>query len=342
MCRVLSRLKGIANHIKAPIFKDKLGWRLAKQIVEAGDGKNAGKVNQALMELGATYCSPSGTGVDIDDPLRNFWLSTRLGEKVGQIVISDTTDIDSFIAKAAIARGEAFCPLCDSNGINAFLTKCSSTLTKEKQIILPKEFEESSRMAGHATLPLSPPKKTKREEFLALVAFSSFIKDTNEERWLMVKRPNKGLLAGQWEFPSCCLESSLSKPSIAKIFDLDYRKKSISDMMSKFSFSLEEHRNTVMCEIWEEYNENAIALQPLEHLFSHIKHTMFVEYVDITSAQLPLRYDSYQTCDKREFRWMTTEEMKEIGITSGVNKVFNAIDNARSTKRRKKRKMLRD
>ena len=54
VCRVISRLKGVANNIKAPIFKDKIGWTLAEQIVTAGDGKYAGEVNQALMELGAT------------------------------------------------------------------------------------------------------------------------------------------------------------------------------------------------------------------------------------------------------------------------------------------------
>ncbi|OEU15327.1 DNA glycosylase, partial [Fragilariopsis cylindrus CCMP1102] len=58
VCRVLSRLRGIANHIKHPILKDKLGWKLAGQIVEAGDGSSPGMVNQALMELGATYCAP--------------------------------------------------------------------------------------------------------------------------------------------------------------------------------------------------------------------------------------------------------------------------------------------
>ena len=79
VCRVLARLTGVANHIKAPIFKDKLGWDLAKQIVEAGDGQHAGEVNQALMELGATYCAPNGSGIDDRDPLKEFYRSTRIG-----------------------------------------------------------------------------------------------------------------------------------------------------------------------------------------------------------------------------------------------------------------------
>ena len=35
VCRVLSRLTGVANHIKAGVFKDDLGWVLAEKIVHA-------------------------------------------------------------------------------------------------------------------------------------------------------------------------------------------------------------------------------------------------------------------------------------------------------------------
>jgi adenine-specific DNA glycosylase len=35
VCRVLGRLTGVANHIKAAVFKDDLGWVLAEKIVRA-------------------------------------------------------------------------------------------------------------------------------------------------------------------------------------------------------------------------------------------------------------------------------------------------------------------
>ena len=84
MCRVLSRLKGIANHVKAPALKDVYGWELASDLVKAGDGSCAGDLNQALMELGATFCAPSGTGTDPNDPLRDFYYSTRLGKALAR------------------------------------------------------------------------------------------------------------------------------------------------------------------------------------------------------------------------------------------------------------------
>ena len=35
VCRVLSRLTGVANHIKAGVLKDDLGWSLAERIIKA-------------------------------------------------------------------------------------------------------------------------------------------------------------------------------------------------------------------------------------------------------------------------------------------------------------------
>jgi A/G-specific adenine glycosylase len=345
VCRVLSRLKGVANNIKAPIFKDKIGWTLATQIVEAGDGKNAGEVNQALMELGATYCAPSGTGVDSDDPLRDHWLSTKLGKDVGQIVISDTLSIEEFISKAAIERGGTECQLCQPNDIEGFLLKCSEDLEVKRKGLSLKDFEVGALISGHASLPIPPPKKAKREEILAMAVFSSLNEGTHEERWLMVKRPNEGLLAGQWEFPSSCVwisnkkKSSSSKEKVAPTsFDPNIRKESIDNMMSNFTFPVDQHGEVSMNKIWQEYQGRVVTPEPLEHIFSHVKHTMFVEYIDISSAQFSLRHDTYQSRDEREFRWMTKVEMKNVGITSGVKKVLIAIEKARPTQRRKRKR----
>ena len=40
VCRVLSRLTGVANHIKAGVFKDDLGWVLAEKILQARTPNN--------------------------------------------------------------------------------------------------------------------------------------------------------------------------------------------------------------------------------------------------------------------------------------------------------------
>ena len=39
---------------------------------------SSGVLNQAIMELGATYCQTKGTGLDENDPLRHHYLTTKL------------------------------------------------------------------------------------------------------------------------------------------------------------------------------------------------------------------------------------------------------------------------
>ena len=156
VCRVLSRLKGVANHIKAPIFKDKLGWKLAEQIIHANGGTNSpGEINQALMELGATYCAPSGTGIDPSDPLREFYMSTKLGSDVGVAVRNNK--IDDFVGM----RSKSFancCELCNNDAVLAIFTEISNELHDNIGFSV-----DDSRKIGHSSFPLNPPKKEKRE-----------------------------------------------------------------------------------------------------------------------------------------------------------------------------------
>jgi A/G-specific adenine glycosylase len=79
--RALSRLTGVCRDVKSAIYKDKFGWTLAKELVDGGEegGVTASDVNQSAMEVGATFCASAGTGVDVLDPLKEFYISTKLG-----------------------------------------------------------------------------------------------------------------------------------------------------------------------------------------------------------------------------------------------------------------------
>lgn len=82
-------------------------------------------------------------------------------------------------------------------------------------------------------------------------------------RYLLVKRPNEGLLAGLWEFPSVLL---------GKESETAIRKKSI-DTFLKTSFNLDTKKT---CKVIsrEEVGEYV-------HVFSHIRLKMYVEYLII-------------------------------------------------------------
>ncbi len=357
VCRVLSRLKGIANHIKAPVFKDGMGWDLADQIVKAGDGLHAGEVNQAMMELGATYCAPSGTGIGDNDPLKKFYMSTRIGEEVrgliqsssegtGGGVLKDPIDIiNEYVSNASDVRGEDECSLCDSDGISSIILQIATDLK------LNCTKKDAARI-GHANFPTSPPKKTKREEVLAIAVISIHVLG-EDTKWLMVKRPKVGLLAGQWEFPSACVWSSAneqkngpsakskSKGKEVKIpkFSLKSRRKPMMQMLEQFCFPTsnidKESSSLTAAHLWQlDPNCKVVVVNeqnPIEHVFSHVRHSMWIEHGSIKFEDLDIKdHDSfldssYHLGDGRQFKWMSDTDMKKAGITSAIKKILKQL-----------------
>jgi len=296
VCRVLSRLRGIANHIKAPILKDKYGFILASQIVNAGDGSYAGEVNQALMEIGATYCAPHGTGVDDNDPLKDFYISTKIGREFNSDKAEKWFNETSFETK---------CEICDSNGVENIINEISCQISQSK-----RNEEITRAMISHSCFPTDPPKKPKREEVLVVVVFSHHNEKTKETKWFMKKRPNEGLLAGQWEFPSICTwnynpNNKENKNKEVSIPELQKKKRiEVGDDLQNELFD-----NNVK-------SKNMLLKKPLEHIFSHIRHTMYIEY-RFLCADYDIMVDNGA--------WMSDEDMKNVGITSGVKKILRTI-----------------
>lgn len=353
VCRVLSRLAGIANHIKAPALKDDLGWTLAERIVKAkscSDGKVAdtshesigspGEVNQALMELGATYCSPSGSGIDNDDPLKDFYISTQLGIATGQAMqsSSDMARVESLIAnQASIGKEKGKqCRLVDPNGISIAFYNIIDRINEDLSNGSKANRTKIYAIAGHASLPIPPPKKSKREEVIAVAVLSLQTPD-NERCWLMVKRPSKGLLAGQWEFPSVCVwnsadegdqekkktkkegKKSPGKSVVVEVPIIDPAVRSyaldsfLSDMVHSDGHSLSINLN----------KRSQAKDEPVVHIFSHVRHTMWVEYGEVEADENQmLSLKNWKLDNGQEVGWMTESDMATVGITSGVRKVL--------------------
>jgi len=118
--RVLSRLGGISATVKKPAFCDKLAWKLAERLVGAGGGAEPGHLNQAMMELGATYCAPDGTGRDPRDPLRGIYRSTAIGSDAMRAHASERLAPMLAAARSAADCGAFGCEVC-GEGAGAFL-----------------------------------------------------------------------------------------------------------------------------------------------------------------------------------------------------------------------------
>lgn len=325
VCRVLARLRGIANNIKAPILKDKLGWRLADQIVKAGDGKNAGDVNQALMELGATYCSPSGSGVDSRDPLREYYWSTKLAKcfaeqrKTLAKVKHESFPVDLYLDTAR--HGDQICALCGENKGSALIE-------------FDDVWNEGQFTTSHGPFPLAPPKASRRDEVLAVAVLKDG-SNSKVEKWLLVKRPKEGLLAGQWEFPSICVWSSAdlnqSTTKKRKDGDVPFIEESIrSDALSGYLERLAAPSKTTLTMI--RGGQRTKLQESIDHIFSHVRHTMWIEHQTIDDAMLVTSWTS--ACGK-ELRWMSKDDMDRVGVTSGVKKILNAVTS--TSRKRSKR-----
>ena len=339
VCRVLSRLRGIGNHIKAPILKDDRGWKLAKQIVSAGDKTHAGEVNQALMELGATYCAPSGTGTDERDPLKPFYMSQQIAsafvreKKRLMLAGFDSFPVEKYMDEA-IASREHVCKLCDDHGARSILDQLSSAAEG-----LNSNATNAGHL-GHGVFPTAPPKKAKHEEVLAVAVLSyAPLKESVERRWLLVKRPANGLLAGQWEFPSACVWTSTStKPSSVK------KRKSIETKVPTI-VALERMRalDSLLQELlheghdWlQECNRHEVGAEPIEHIFSHVRHTMWVEHGDVSKLVDKSAPDEWTSPEGKELRWMSEDDMHQVGITAGVKKILKAVKQSQREQTKKK------
>jgi len=341
VCRVLSRLTGIANHIKAPVLKDDLGWALAKKIIDVKpidkQTKESlgtpGEVNQALMELGATYCAPAGSGVDDNDPLKDFYVSTKLGIAIGNAAHSDDPSVRSRVESLVAASTERSkqCKLCDSGGVATAYYNMLERMTSDLSTNSKTKPETIYAISGHASLPIPPPKKSKREEVIAVAVISAQI--DKEQCWLMMKRPSEGLLAGQWEFPSTCVWNSSekakkekkgkdkkkagSKPAAVQvpIIDPDVRSDALDSLLSDIFQASDKHST-------DDINKRVqLKNEPIVHIFSHVSHTMWVEHKHVDEEV----HNEIWRLNDREVGWLTESMMATVGITSGVRKVLSAV-----------------
>ena len=265
------------------------------------------------MELGATYCSPSGSGIEDSDPLKQFYMSTKLGTAIEQ---------NFHVSKPTISPSEDRCRLCDPDGISSVFYDIVDRINQPTKL----PVTSSAAMHGHAALPMAPPKKAKREEVLAVAVVCLRDLIDSENRWLLVKRPSEGLLAGQWEFPSVCLWDSSKNDQKIKAPS----RKSAGIEVPKISAAVRSAElDSYLCNIFQSSHEAALSActakrlqinDPVVHVFSHVSHTMYIE-------KLQLRDDNnvstkWKTSEGREVSWFSKKDMQDHGITSGVRKIL--------------------
>ncbi|RXN34560.1 adenine DNA glycosylase-like protein [Labeo rohita] len=195
--RVLCRVRAIGADSTSPAVTDAL-WKIADTLV---DPERPGDFNQAVMELGATVCTPKSplcSQCPIQTHCRAFRKasikqetdSKRLISKLVSKLNTSVPDIENCLAAGS-------CGLCLSEDWNPQL--------------------------GVQNYPRKPVKKAPRVE-QTLTCVVERQRAGEEMEYLLTQRPSKGLLAGMWELPSMLLEADISEKKYKAL---------ICDMMQK-------------------------------------------------------------------------------------------------------------
>ncbi|KAJ6788387.1 hypothetical protein PWT90_04647 [Aphanocladium album] len=270
--RVLSRQLGIYGNIKTDKAVIDMIWVAAEELVNqvALDGHDdetaapddtrsdrPGRWGQALMELGSTICAPNPKCGEcpITSTCRAYSEGLRVSQKPKGS--DDVTDMEDLCAVCEPFDDtddiENQPPVAKKAGgkqatLSAFFTKSAPTTAATKSASKPKVDVEA--IISHARkFPVKVAKKAVREEETLVCAIVRA-----DGKYLLHKRPAKGLLAGLWEFPSSTLENPKERTA-------SQRKK-----------QAKEFATGVVAEDMEYVGE----IGSVPWLFSHIKLTMHV------------------------------------------------------------------
>ncbi|KAG8555087.1 hypothetical protein GDO81_017579 [Engystomops pustulosus] len=270
--RVLCRLRRIGADFTSPAVTDAL-WNLANNLV---DRDRPGDFNQAMMELGATVCTPK-KALCGECPLQSLCRAYRKVEQDSSSLLSKTVKRRSKTQDVSISDIEecaaaASCPLCLQSGDH---WDCS---------------------LGVTNYPRKSAKKPSREEQTVTCVWERFGEQGDPE-YLLVQRPQKGLLAGMWEFPSVLLEKATTAGE----------------------------REEILCgRLREVTGSNISVIKDLQlvgeviHIFSHINQTYLVYYLQSRSIKMKEEEES--------LRWVTRRQFMESAVSTAMKKILRLCE----------------
>lgn len=343
--RVLSRQLGVLGDVKADRLVVDVLWAaaeaLARAVADVGDNSDCdvsslqssnrssrpGRWGQALMELGSTICTPrpNCTACPITSTCRAY----AEGQELSRVKYSDPTIQLSKKKKFLIPEIEdSYCTLCEP------FENISDNANPEKedggdinnQMIKPgtkghKNSSKSKFFSGNTAVNSSateaviidharrfPPKKIKKvvrqEEMLACA-----IRRCSDGKYLIHRRPEKGLLAGLWELPSQELEfqSTLAKD----------RKRIATTYVKSLIFGEDKEKKSHGLKYCGEAGV-------VPWLFSHLKLTMHVHCFELNMDRgntCAMTGDRNSSTDMR-WRWAFSEEIDVESMGSGMGKCW--------------------
>ncbi|CAJ1950325.1 unnamed protein product [Sphenostylis stenocarpa] len=237
--RVIARLRAVSANPKDSATVKRF-WKLAAQLV---DPIRPGDFNQALMELGATVCTPLN-------------------------------------------------PSCSSCPASEFCHALSNA--KHDSTVAVTDY------------PVKGVKVKQRRDFSAVCVVELFgaetLLDKNQSisKFILVKRPEEGLLAGLWEFPSVSLDGETVPSSRREAMD--------HFLKANFKIDVRKACNIVLREDIGEF----------VHIFSHIRLKL---YVELLVLQFKGGIDDLfkSPDDKTTWKCVYSNALPSMGLTTSVS-----------------------
>ncbi|CAO3669705.1 unnamed protein product [Rhizopus microsporus] len=267
--RVLARWRAIhADPKKAKTIE--LFWEIAGSIVPES---NPGDFNQAMMELGARVCVPQNPNCD-QCPIKKHCRASN------QLQVYKNLAKHGFFneKKRKHASISHECTICD---------EIQSDLTEDDAYSVTR-------------YPLKVEKKPPRDEECAVSIVERIT--SKGPLYLISKRPETGLLAGLWEFPSLELSS----------LNTDYleRSRQTTEFLKKrYGIELNDPKRHDL--------GNVI------HLFSHIRKVYHVEWIQYKSDE--------EFMDTESVKWVTLAELDNAPIPTALKKALRLFEKSKTT-----------
>lgn len=251
-----------------------------------------------MMELGATVCLPKNP-LCTKCPVKHYCAAYK------QVIEFDNKN------KAHLLKGNEIEPkniksICD-------IENCHDILCFSKN-------DEWDSSLGVCNYPRKPKKKASKVQYCA-VAFIQTDK-SHDAYILLKKRPENGLLAGLWEFPTKEL-TGLSKDKLQIIGDLNgvQLPESIKESVSLTNDSL----LSSLPKVGNVSKRSFVGCVP--HIFSHINMTYLVE-------QIFLKGQICEDLDENEFKWIKENDIDSSAISTSVRKILRLIKNQKCVRKR--------
>ncbi|CEJ82446.1 hypothetical protein VHEMI02508 [[Torrubiella] hemipterigena] len=307
--RVLSRQLGIYGNIKTDKAVIDMIWAAADALVRAvakdvPEGEEyyetsdrPGRWGQGLMELGSTVCTPKPNCAEcpITKTCRAYAEGAAYTAKTKPPTLTDIEDMCTVcepFEEDEVQAPETPLQTTKKQGKQMTLAAFAFTKAAPKPVAAPAaepKVDVEKRVEYAKKFPVKVAKKAVRVEETLVCAIRRA-----DGQYLIHRRPEKGLLAGLWEFPSSILPTNDLAPAKRKQLAKDHT----SSLVGKDVKYVAD-------------------LGSVPWLFSHIKLTMHVYLFTL---------DEGGDVDAKDKRW--TEDVDSESMGTGMRKCWDLVKDA--------------